>query len=407
MIWTAEAIEAAKRSMRQSGTLSEAAGLLAMEGWPVSTSSLSAAMLRHGLRARDFLPAEKTQACAVAAAAANARKRYGLEGEPAPDRRSVADLRRVVARGPQTMDEVAKGLSVSPEETQRLIREATSAGCPLVIDGDTVRDRDLTPPAAPEIHRAPAVDSEWTGVALISDTHVGHEQAAVVELQDFLRYAHGRGVRHVVHAGDLLDGTYWFRSAHLEQVQIGLDKQITETLRVFPELPGLSYWILGGNHDSNGYWRTCGVDPILATVHRAHATGRTDLHHLGQTVGRLVIGSGDQEIRIEAAHPEKGAGAYALSYGVQKYVEALQGGSKPHVLVCGHMHSYFTTWIRGIWACMPGCWQYQTEYERRKALHPAVGGVIAWIRRSPYAIQVAHEWHGHHAREVEWIHAAS
>ena len=78
-------------------------------------------------------------------------------------------------------------------------------------------------------------------------------------------------------------------------------------------------------------------------------------------------------------HPD-GAAAYAISYNLQKLVESFEGGRKPHVLVVGHWHQMAYIHVRNVHAFYPGCFQAQTEFERRRGLQPQIGALLLDIR---------------------------
>jgi hypothetical protein len=143
-----------------------------------------------------------------------------------------------------------------------------------------------------------------------------------------------------------------------------------------------------------------GLDPVDNMV---RASGRSDMTAMGYPIGRLVYGDDpDTMLKVELAHP-KARPAYAASWPLQKFVERMQGGSKPHILAMGHLHSYICADFRSILCMMPGCWQAATTFEASQGLEPAVGGVLLWVRREGRSFVFRHEWHALRAKPVQWF----
>lgn len=68
--------------------------------------------------------------------------------------------------------------------------------------------------------------------------------------------------------------------------------------------------------------------------------------------------------------------SYAHSYRIQKLVESLQGGEKPHILLTGHVHKSIYVFERNIQTLACGAMQFQSKWMRGKRL-PAHTGF--WI----------------------------
>jgi hypothetical protein len=82
---------------------------------------------------------------------------------------------------------------------------------------------------------------------------------------------------------------------------------------------------------------------------------------------------------LELHHPGVGT-AYALSYKVQKMIEAMSGGEKPNLLAVGHYHKQEYLFYRNVHAIQTGCLQAQTPFLRGKGISVAVGGWIVELR---------------------------
>ncbi len=304
---------------------------------------------------------------------------------------------RLVQKGKGSIEAIADALDCAPKEARRRIDAAASAGYNVKWHGETVAfvpDRPADP--------SEALHVPWDGrercFGVIADSHAGsitHEKEGQIA---FINMAHQCGAEEIWHAGDVVEGTYYFRQGQLEQYAVGYEAQSKDALEGLPRLKGLKYRIVAGNHDFT-YQREVGLDPVknMALVH-----GRDDITPMGYPIGRLVYGDDpDNMFKVELAHP-KTRPAYAASWPIQKFVERMQGGSKPHILVMGHLHSHLTGDFRSIWCVMPGCWQWATTYESSQGLEPAVGGVLVWVRREGREFKIRHEWHAMRAKPVSW-----
>jgi len=66
--------------------------------------------------------------------------------------------------------------------------------------------------------------------------------------------------------------------------------------------------------------------------------------------------------------------SYALSYKIQKYIEAMSGGEKPKLLAVGHYHKQESFFYRNVHAFQTACLCGQTSWMRGKGISAALGG---------------------------------
>lgn len=270
------------------------------------------------------------------------------------------DVRRLVEacrRGPRTLEQLCDQLQCWPARVQQLAQQARAHGYTVEVAGNALAWQ------APDAARAAAEQTvqlrQTTGdrftIAVCSDLHFGSKYCMREQLVDYMRQVYADGARVCVIAGDILDGCYahgrWELSHH------GWDEQARDAFESLPRLDGLHYYAIDGNHDST-FWAETGMVSGERLVDYFSANGRTDLTFCGAREGRLSLRMPRvaRPLVIEAWHP-RAQKAYALSYQMQKRVEAYAPGTKPDVLVCGHWHSagYFA--VRGIHALSAGCFQ--------------------------------------------------
>ena len=75
-------------------------------------------------------------------------------------------------------------------------------------------------------------------------------------------------------------------------------------------------------------------------------------------------------------HGGDGSNSYALSYRLQKVVESLTGGTKPAILLAGHVHKFCYIFERNVNAISCPCMQSQTPWMRGKKLAAHTGFLI-------------------------------
>jgi hypothetical protein len=231
-------------------------------------------------------------------------------------------------------------------------------------------------------------EGKTTKIATFSDSHIGSAYCREDDLRDFIENkAYANGYTTIVVPGDLCDGNLGHRGFEYELDYIGFDAQAQRVCDVLPALPGLMYHFCCGNHEVNSWWKAIGMRPDLALQRYAESVGRTDIRAAGSMTkymdsAFLLLNPGDPEteIKVELSHTYDRK-AYAISYPLQKHVEAYQPGSKPHVLLKGHLHC--CTWhdIRNVCCVQTGSFKDQGSWERAKNMQPTIGGVLIDLRR--------------------------
>jgi hypothetical protein len=103
-----------------------------------------------------------------------------------------------------------------------------------------------------------------------------------------------------------------------------------------------------------------------------------------------------------------GGSSYATSYTSQKYVESLQGGEKPAIVLVGHFHKFDWCNPREVHVIQMGCTEDQTPFMRKRRLQAHVGGGILWLTQNELGIftSVKVQWFGYYDRkfyEYRWV----
>lgn len=273
----------------------------------------------------------------------------------------------VIKKGPVAFRDLCNQLDLSPSRTEELIKEARAAGVEVSVVHNHVGIDNDPPQHVKDTHIAPVV-GERQKVAVISDTHLGSKYCMRAQLKDFIHYAYSQGVRTILHPGDVLDGAY--HHSVFELTHSGLEDQTYDLIETLPQLDGLTYHAITGNHDET-FWKKSGVN--VGRVIQAHFqdAGRDDFFVYGDRDAYLKVAG----IIVHLWHPS-GSGAYAKSYHPQKKIEAYTA-LKPQLLLCGHWHQYVHIFERGVHAI--ACPTFQgsmSRFSRSLKGNQAQGGLI-------------------------------
>lgn len=205
---------------------------------------------------------------------------------------------------------------------------------------------------------APASNIEFSGKWFkwmqISDLHLGSKFTNPLDIIAAFKHAEREGCEMITIVGDLFEGMS-NREGHIYELsEIGYTAQLDLGKKVFAETK-LPTYAISGNHDewfikSNG-----------AYIVRDLCESLSNMTYLGQNYGTIYLNGA----KYELTHGLDGGGAYAISYRVQKIIEAYEGGQKPQIIGTGHDHKSGYFFIRNVHAFLGGCMQNQTDWMRQ------------------------------------------
>ena len=200
---------------------------------------------------------------------------------------------------------------------------------------------------------------------IVSDTHLADRACALSALTTFYKLCSKRGIKDIVHAGDIMTGINVYPGQINDLVCFGFDDHLKYAVEHYPKIKGIKTYFISGNHDES-YKKGFGID-----FGKHLNLKRNDLIYLGMydatiTLNGVVIG----------LHHGGGGNSYALSYKLQKYIEKLGSGQKPQIYILGHYHGSFYMFYRNVHCLLPGCWQKPNDFSVRHGLPNQLGG---WI----------------------------
>lgn len=247
-------------------------------------------------------------------------------------------------------------------ETQELLEELSKRGFISVSSSsrDILVDRHYAFPRALKPFK----------LGVISDTHLGSTCQQLTLLREAYKICKAEGIKTVLHAGDVTEGNgKLFRGQIYEMFLHGADATVDYVTKVYPRIPGITTHLIGGSHDYS-FFKEEGTD-ILKKI----SEERKDIKYLGMFGAWVKFGN----IVIYLMHGSGGV-AYARSYKMQKIIEQMTPGKKPHILFLGHYHTqnHLPNYRNVVGFQLP-CFQTQTHYLRAKGLSPEIGFLVVTI----------------------------
>lgn len=222
----------------------------------------------------------------------------------------------------------------------------------------------------PKHHKA-----KWDGTttlrfAIMGDTQIGSKYSQLTYLHNFYDLCEKEGIKDVYHTGDLTDGLKMRVGHEYELYEVSADDMRDDVIMNYPHRDGITTHFITGNHDASIY-KQVGYD-----IGQAIANARPDMKYLGRDCAIVNL---TPKCTLELRHPWDGT-AYALSYKIQKMIEAMESDSKPNILAVGHYHKAEYLFYRNVHALQTGCFQGQTPFTRGKGISVHMGGWLVTIR---------------------------
>lgn len=222
-----------------------------------------------------------------------------------------------------------------------------------VLDGKIVK---VKPIKDNEVYKIPS-NLEHLKLLLISDTHLASKYDRIDILRYLYEKAGDKGVNYVLHSGDLTEGLSGRPQQMYELKENSYTGQRDYVIDKYPK-SDIPTYLIAGNHDQ--WWiKQCGAD-----ICKDIANNREDLHYLGSDCEDLQIG----KLKVRLYHG-KGGGAYAKSYKLQKYMDAIPQEETPHILQTGHIHQAFYMKQGKTHCFQTSCLQDLTPYERSQGFN--------------------------------------
>jgi predicted phosphodiesterase len=206
-------------------------------------------------------------------------------------------------------------------------------------------------------------NEKHTKVLVMSDTHIGSKYFREDIFQDLLKIIKKEKPDAVYHSGDIIEGMS-NREGHIYELSImGTSNQATKAIELFKQIEKPLFFTTG-NHDEWSKVKSNQGYLLGQDLEKSIPNSK----FLGEYTADIKF---SEQVTMRLTH--EGASAYALSYSGQKRVNAIEGGTKPAIIINGHIHKLLYMYYRNIHYFEAGCLQDQTPFMRMKGT-PAMKG---------------------------------
>jgi hypothetical protein len=274
---------------------------------------------------------------------------------------------------------------VSPKQLKAILQELRAAHVAVTNHkGFLFIGKELAPAfTGPKIPTYVSRKGNTFLFGALGDSHLGSKYERLDVTNDLYDRYEAAGVDRVFHTGNWIDGDEP-KNRHDIAVH-GMEPQLAYLAENYPARKGITTYAVTGE-DHEGWWtRTEGIDIGKRAEQTMREHGRQDWVNLGfmEAHVRLVNANSGKSSVLACVHPGGGS-AYALSYSLQKIIEALEGGEKPAVGLYGHYHKLWAGNIRNVWVVCTGAGQDQTIFTRNKVKQEThVGGTLIELEQDP------------------------
>lgn len=212
------------------------------------------------------------------------------------------------------------------------------------------------------------LDGSHHRAVVISDTHIGSVYSPEEWHDTVAAFVNdpSNKVDCVLHCGDIVEGLKIGRAGTqiYELTDIGFESQKDKAVALMRKYERPIY-IISGNHDM--YFKEfAGADIVKAIANEV-----PNMTYVGHDSADIDFDG----CKVRLFHGGDG-NSYALSYRLQKLVESYSGGSKPNILLAGHVHKFCYILERNIHAVSVPCMQAQTSFMRGKKLAAHTGFLV-------------------------------
>lgn len=226
--------------------------------------------------------------------------------------------------------------------------------------------------------QVPVIDfsGERIRFTVASDPHFGSLRSARTHWEQMVKETKKEKCEFVLVPGDVTNGMDRQKSPHYEQSHIGYAAQKKYAIEMMSMLPVRSY-VVAGNHDL--WYKMQNSAQIVLDI----CQEVKNCEYLGEHEGDINLKG---KVNLKMWHGADGS-SYALSYRLQKILESLTGGEKPHVLIAGHAHKALYIYERMVHTVSAGAMQQQTQWMRTKRLasHTGFWIIDIWVNKSGVA----------------------
>ena len=294
------------------------------------------------------------------------------------------ELMKLLKNKQVSLDELADHFSVPPKEIERAIKELRKQNILVDSFGESFQLAKAIAPVEEHhvIDFKKHKEKEFCFGA-IADTHLGSKYERLDVLNCLYDRFQSYGVETVFLGGNMIEGEARFNKYDI--YVMGVEDQVRNFVEKFPQRKGIKTKFVTGDDHEGWYVQREHIDIGKVIIDRAKEFGRDDLEYLGHMERDIEFKQKGGCSTLRVIHAGGGS-SYAISYTSQKYVETLQGGEKPSIVIAGHFHKLSHEYPREVHVIQPGCTQDQTPFMRKRRIQAMVGGVVMWVKQNDIGI---------------------
>lgn len=262
-------------------------------------------------------------------------------------------------KGENNKTELTPEIRANAELAARLKEIYTSEELDKIVSGGGLS----RPIEVPKI----SLHGEHHKILVLSDTHIGSSYSPTEWHDLAAEAAVSEGCECVLHCGDLTEGMRIKRigTQIYELSELGFEKQKNKAVELMSKYD-MPIYAISGNHDAFFH------EYMDADVVKAVANEVPNMTYLGYDTADIDIDG----VKLRLWHGGDGSNSYALSYRLQKVIESLPGGTKPAILLAGHVHKFCYIFERNIHAISCPAMQAQTAWMRGRKMASHTGFLI-------------------------------
>jgi hypothetical protein len=308
------------------------------------------------------------------------------------DRKNIDYLVRILksfgASGNKTIGELANAVGTTPKNVGRyleIIDKQPQFSIVATRDGKNVY-YDLASTISPvlPLRLTPTESAQFfpdgkVRFGAIANTEFGNKYHRGDALHSYYHLLSEEGIRLVLLCGDILAGPPSIKNE--EELIFGdMERQIKHFVKNFPRRKDITTLFLTSNYHEGGFIKKEKINIGEEIQRVARENNRNDLRYVGHIKQDMIMNVEGKDARIRIGHL-MGAIPYAKSYPLQKMIESIQGGTKPHMMVVGHLYHLEQLFERGIWGYQVGSFIDQTPSMLNARQGTDVGGYIFTLKR--------------------------
>lgn len=207
-------------------------------------------------------------------------------------------------------------------------------------------------------------------LGIMSDMHIGSKFFNEDGFNYCKKTFDSQKVDAIYCPGDIIEGMSGRDGQVYELSDLGYTEQLEHAYKLLNSLNQKFYFITG-NHDA--WARNKGNAGLIVGKEIEKNVEKAEF--LGEMEADIML---NDKIKLRLSH--RGSSAYALSYSGQKMINGLEGGTKPQIIINGHVHKSLYMQYRNIHYLEAGTLQNQSEFMAMKGSPAMVGFWILDIK---------------------------